>query len=347
MTTENRLGMLFGSGLSNPSFGSLLGVSSQPHSAFSLARLIEQSAPATPALPYFWYYVRPRFNALLENLKITDAQAKDGETKHTGVRKALNKHYWGIESEAANSLLIGSWGKLTRVRPSRDVDVLFLLPSSVYHQYQARADKRQSALLQEVKEVLRTTYSQTATMRADGQVIVLPFNTMPVEVAVGFRCQDGTIIYCDTNNGGSYKTSTAELEAAEIQASDQRWNGNTRALARMLKQWQRHCDVPLKSFQLERLAIEFLASWQFSHHDVFYYDWMVRDFLIFLIGKANTTLYMPGTYEAVPLGDDWLPKARKAYIAAYSACENEQGNYQVLAGNDWQEIFGTVIPAML
>jgi hypothetical protein len=34
--------------------------------------------------------------------------------------------------------------------------------------------------------------SQT-TMRGDGQVIVIPFNSTPVELSPGFRCSDGNI----------------------------------------------------------------------------------------------------------------------------------------------------------
>ncbi len=116
-------------------------------------------------------------------------------------------------------------------------------------------------------------------MRGDGQVVGMPFNTTPIEVAPGFRCVDGSTIICGTNDGGRYKNSTAEAEARDLAASDTRWSGNTRALARMMKQWQRECNVPLKSFQLERLAVEFLQAWPYSHHDLFWYDWMVRDFL--------------------------------------------------------------------
>jgi hypothetical protein len=171
-----------------------------------------------------WIYVRARFNRLLANLTITAAQSEDGETKEAGVRACLNRHYWGLSSETNNSLLIGSWGKKTRRRPSRDIDILFLLPPSVYRQFEQRTGNRQSQLLQEVKDVLARTYSQTS-IRGDGQVVVVPFNTIMVEVSPGFRCQDGSVIICDTNDGGRYKTSTSEAEASDLAASDARWNG--------------------------------------------------------------------------------------------------------------------------
>jgi hypothetical protein len=237
-----------------------------------------------------WQYVRRRFSLFLRNLILPPAQREDGQTKQAGVRACLNRHYWGTSSETANSLLIGSWGKGTQLRPPRDIDILFLLPSSVYHRFQQREDNRQSQLLQEVKDVLVGTYSQT-TMRGDGQVILIPFNSTRIELSPGFRCQDGSIITCDTNNGGRYRTSTAEVEEHELSASDTRWNGNTRALARILKRWQREHNVPLKSFVIERMALHFLERWPYSQHDVFWYDWMARDFFHWLLGYVNDADY--------------------------------------------------------
>src|SRR6478672_6690387 len=98
--------------------------------------------------------VYQRFEQFLLNIRITEEQAADGSTKHSGVRKCLNQHYYGHASESANSMLVGSWGKSTRVRPPRDIDVLFKLPYSVYEQYEKKSGNKQSQLLQEVKNVL-------------------------------------------------------------------------------------------------------------------------------------------------------------------------------------------------
>ena len=111
-----------------------------------------------------------------------------------------------------------------------------------------------------------------------------------------------------------------------------------------MKQWQREQNVPLKSFQLERLSVEFLATWGNNQRDHFWYDWMVRDFLAYLIGRANTFIYMPGTNEGVWLDNDWLFKAQTAYKRALTACEHEHDNYEILAGKEWQAIFGSPVP---
>lgn len=303
-------------------------------------------SPPTPPIVRQWLFVRRRFTRFLGNLTITEAQRQDADTKQSGVRACLNRSYWGTDSTSANSFPIGSWGKQTQVRPPRDVDIMFLLPAHVFHRFQGRVGNKQSQLLQEVKDVLDATYSSTR-LRADGQVIIVPFNSTAIEVAVGFRCNDGSVIICDTNNGGFYKSSTAEAEAAELNYADANYNGNVRALIRMLKQWQRECNVPLKSFQIERLAISFLQNWSFSYNDVFWYDWMIRDFFAYLINQAKTNLVMPVTGEIVPLGSDWLSRAQTAYAKAVDACENERANYEYLAGEAWQGIFGTLIPMSL
>jgi hypothetical protein len=180
-------------------------------------------------------------------------------------------------------------------------------------------------------------------MRGDGQVIDIPFNQTPVEVSPGFLCTDGSVLVCDTNNGGRYILSTAAAEEASLSVSDTSCIGNTRALARMMKQWQRENNVPLKSFQIERLAVEFMATWDHRQRDHFWYDWMVGDFLAYLHTRVNTFIYMPGTNEAVWLGSEWLSRAQTAYRCALKACEYKEGNYEILAGGEWQAIFGSAI----
>jgi Second Messenger Oligonucleotide or Dinucleotide Synthetase domain len=58
-----------------------------------------------------------------------------------------------------------------RLEGFSDLDMLFQLPYSVY---------QQSALLQAVKTSIEKTYS-TASIRADGQVILVPFNDVQVQ----------------------------------------------------------------------------------------------------------------------------------------------------------------------
>lgn len=289
-----------------------------------------------------WCYLTRRMEAFIENLAVTDSQARDGDIKQTGVRATLNRHYYNLESETANSMLTGAWGKHLRVRPPRDVDILFVLPWDVYYRFEQRAGNKQSQLLQEVKSVLGAEYTES-DIGGDGQVVVVRFASMPVEVVPAFELSDGQFWICDTNYGGTYRTTDPRAEIADLDASDQANGGVTRNLIRMMKQWQRHCAVPLKSYILERLAVELLRTWPYER-SYFWYDWLVRDFLAYLTSRISGGIIMPGTGEWIGLGEAWASHARIAYAAALRACDYERDNENVLAGYEWQTIFGAHIP---
>ncbi|KRR12394.1 hypothetical protein [Bradyrhizobium valentinum] len=94
----------------------------------------------------------------------------------------------------------------------------------------------------------------------------------------------------------------------------------------MMKQWQRENNVSLKSFQLERLSVEFLSNWESNQRDHFWYDWMVRDFLGYLIGRANT-------FGCTHTGGD-LHATRRQFSRRYRAIRLDETikDYELLAG---------------
>lgn len=293
-----------------------------------------------------WRYVRRRFRQFHANLQLTPDQIEDGRTKYRGVVAALNRHYWGTSSETDHLELVGSWAKGTPVRPPRDVDFIFQLPLEVYHRFEQRTGNKQSQLLQEVKAVLVNTYPQTS-MRGDGQVVVVPFNSYGIEVAPGFPATGGGCLICDSNDGGRYKWVHPAAELDSFNETDARFAGNVRKLSQMLKQWQRFCNVPIKSFQIEAIVKEALGTVTWGNCDEFWFDWLVRDVLAHLISRANGHFYMPATGELIHLGDDWLSRARSAHQRAVKACAYEYDNHEQLAGEEWQKIFGTMIPQVV
>jgi hypothetical protein len=113
------------------------------------------------------------------------AVAISGAVTRNGVVSCLNRHYYGLTSDTEHSFLIGSRRKDTAVRPPRDVDLYFLLPPDVYGRFQGHLWNRQSALLQEVKDILSDRYPNT-DMSGDGQVVLVRFETYSVEVVPAF-----------------------------------------------------------------------------------------------------------------------------------------------------------------
>lgn len=293
--------------------------------------------------PYRWIAVQPRFEQFHGNLSLTPRQFLDGMTKRRSVVGCLNRHYYGSASGTDNSFFIGSWAKGTAIRPPRDVDVYFVLPPAVHARFQSNLWNRQSALLQEVKGVLADTYPDT-DMSGDGQVVLVRFGSYSVEVVPAFLLTNNRYSICDTHDDGCYKQTDPWAEAGYIETFDKANNGNLRSLIRMLKAWQAWCAVPIKSFQLELLAADFLAHSPWRLMSFFWFDWICRDFFAYLYYRANTFVTVPGTRETIPLGNGWQSRAESAYWRAVKACENEARNSVEAAGEEWQKIFGPQIP---
>jgi tRNA nucleotidyltransferase (CCA-adding enzyme) len=102
----------------------------------------------------------------------------------------LNRYYYNSSSSTDNSFLIGSWAKHTRIRPPRDIDLVFVLPDDVYLRYENRVGNKQSQLLQEVRDVLRASYPRT-DIRGDGPVVGVGFGSFDVEVVPSFKLSSG------------------------------------------------------------------------------------------------------------------------------------------------------------
>jgi hypothetical protein len=111
----------------------------------------------------------------------------------------------------------------------------------------------------------------------------------------------------------------------------------------MLKAWQDCCSVPIKSFQLELLAADFLSQSPWRLYDFFWFDWITRDFFVYLYHRANSFITVPGTLETIYLGNDWQSRVETAYYRALEACDYEKHNLVDAAGEEWQKIFGPQI----
>jgi len=293
-----------------------------------------------------WAFVTRRFYSFQSNLAITDRQRQDGVTKFKGLVSTLNAAYRGHRSDSENAFMIGSWAKDTHIRRPRDVDMYYVLPTDVYNRFETYAlgVNKQSALLQEVKGKLLASYP-SSVIRGDGPVVLADFHGWTVEIVpVFYYCDTERSYYaCDTKNGGKYIKTMPLHEVEAIDAAEKRANNNVRPLIRMLKCWQSYCNVPIRSFHLELLAIEFLDSWSYKEYSLFFYDWMCRDFFKWMISRANNFVWAPGTYELMFLGDAWKSRAESAYGRAAKAEMFEQENKMVEAGEEWQKIFGNDI----
>ncbi|MFE9941640.1 SMODS domain-containing nucleotidyltransferase [Streptomyces hirsutus] len=282
-----------------------------------------------------------RFRQFLRNIAATESDIEDASRKTNGVAKKLHSHFYEEPYSDVYRKIIGSYGKGTQVRPPRDVDVLFLMPYTEFERYDSYSGNGQSALLQKVKSVIQERYSTTDKIRGDGQVVVVPFvGGHSVELLPAWRLENNRFVIPDTHDGGSWKIVDHGAEIKNVADSDSFNNGDTRNLIRMMKIWQQHCTVPIKSLVLELRAVRFLANWDYKGKGPLYCDWMVRDYLKELIERARYTHKIPGIKEKCEYGDAWLSRAESAYARAVKACNYEHENKHTEAAFEWRKIFG-------
>lgn len=285
--------------------------------------------------------VDKRFNTFLKNITLTQNQLEDAKTKYDGVCKKLHDYYYSnTPYTGSTKLLIGSYGKNTNIRPPRDVDVMFIMPYEKFEQYNSHEGNAQSQLLQDIRSILLEKYPDV-NIRGDGQVVVLPFEGgHNIELVPAWLLNNGKYYIPDTHEGGTWKTVDPKDEIKNIQDSDDRSNGNTRNLIRMIKAWQLECNVPIKSLAIELRAVNFLNNYQYYDKSAVYYDWMIRDYFAELLKHVNNTCKMPGLDEKIDYGDEWKSKAESALSRAIKACEYESKKDEYNATLEWKKIFG-------
>jgi hypothetical protein len=288
-----------------------------------------------------WNFVIPHFGSFLQELQLPNEDRLDADGKAERVARSLFARYYPSQFFTHSCYVkVGSYGKGTAGQPCTDLDMLFVLPDGVCGRISKLAGNKQSHLLREVKDALLTTFPKT-DLRADGQVIIAPFETYAVEVVPAFRLADGRFLTPNTVDGGSWRFSNPVAEYNYLHGADLASAGKATHLTMMAKAWKRECKVELKSTSIEVLAATFASEWPHRSQNLYWYDWMVRDFFAFLFQYINGRTRIVGTDEWIDLGSDWQTKLQTAYQRALKACQYEHDDWGIAATMEWQKIFGS------
>jgi hypothetical protein len=183
-------------------------------------------------------------------------------------------------------------------------------------------------------------------MRGDGQVVVISFTNYQIEVLPAFENSDGSFLYPDTNDGGSWKTTKPRLEIKAISDLHQAKNQNLRTLCKMIRSWKNYHGVAMGGLLIDSLAHNFLNSTTYYDDKSFtYYDWLIRDFLKYLSELQNTNhVLAPGSNQKVYIKKKFQTRAKKAHkfvLEAIEAQENKNANQK------WKKIFGRNFPSAI
>ena len=256
---------------------------------------------------------------------------------------ALSAYYHANAQAGAYLTIIGSAAKNTSMTPMGDGDGVFRMPVGTYARFNDYTGNGQSALLQEVRDVLTARYPRTR-IRGDGPVVVVEFTSGPnVEIVPGVLFSDGADSFhadCKvpvTRDGGSWENSDYGAEYDNVSSLNTATNGQYTRLIRYMKAWRRSCDATIKSLVLELMAAEFMCRWDRSRTGYIYDDWLVRDFLGHMVANYYSTYALP-TGKRVGTGVGWIDQAKRSLSDAMTACTLGESNpYYVTY---WRRVFG-------
>ncbi len=278
-------------------------------------------------------------------------QVKDGVTisiRYKNITRRLNTDFWNTASDTSHSLYVGSYGRNTAIQGFSDLDMVFELPSFLYHQYDAYVVNGQSALLQAVRSSMQHTYS-TSSVGADGQVIVVSFQDgITFEVVPVFINQAGSYTYPNANNGGKWYTTNPRPEIQAIRERNAACNGNLIPLCRMIRSWKQKWSVPISGLLVDTLAYQFIEYYEYRDKSFLYYDFMCRDFFKWMSEQNESQEYWkaPGSGQYVYGKGLFQYKAKRCYNIALEAVahENATPKQEWSAKQKWRDIFGTTFP---
>ncbi|WP_026464998.1 SMODS domain-containing nucleotidyltransferase [Adhaeribacter aquaticus] len=282
------------------------------------------------------------FGGFVNNLVIENQT--NIESRFATITKRLNLDFYGLNSNTENGIYIGSYGRNTAINGVSDLDIIFELPSELYYQYNNRVGNKQSQLLQDVRNSISKTYSQSK-VRGDGQVVVVEFKSDFIEVCPAFKETDNSFTYPDSNYGGSWKKTNPLPEAKAILELDKTSKSNLVNLCRIARAWKNKNGVKINGLLIDTFAYNFIK--QNSYYATLgfdKYDEFVQGFFYYLkeLDSNRKFWFAPGSNQKVyKKKSNFSSKAKKAYNLISEAIKNNESKtvYEI-----WRRVFGSQFP---
>lgn len=282
-----------------------------------------------------------KFEDFCDDIQVNDDEQNKWEKRIRKITKKLNKEYYDLTSEDENMVIVGSVGRNTAIKGVSDWDCIFSLPSEVYKRFDDYDSNGQSALLQEVKKVVKSLYS-TTDIKGDGQVVVISFGDGVIELVPGFEQSDGNYKYPDSNNGGSWKITKPIPEQEETTNMSDKTNSHYKYLSQLLRKWKNNIGFKFKGLLIDTMVKKFIDAdeqrEQISFSD---YSVLLVDLFEFLSKEDAEKAYWfaLGSNQQISNDDNgkFIKKAKKAYnklkdIGDEAELEEE---YRNLFGSDF------------
>lgn len=286
------------------------------------------------------------FQTFCDNLLVCSDKRNLIASRHDTIAKRINQDFRGLSGSISNTLYVGSYGRNTANGYLSDVDMIMILPYSIYEKYNSYYGNGQSALLNAVRNSIQKTYPNTS-IKGDGQIVEVSFSDgMKFEVVPAFECDNGSFCHADSNNGGSWKNTNPKPEIKAVAAADIAFNQNVRRLCRMARAWKHYCGVDIKSCLIDTLAIRFMRQWEYRDKSYLYYDYMSRDFFKYLADQKEGQYlwYAEGSNQVIFNYGNFRSKAKNAYEVSLEAITADSNGQEWTRNQKWRSIYGNRFP---
>jgi len=277
------------------------------------------------------------FNGLLDNLKVDNKT--DIATRRDEIAKALNKDTRSLDGSTKNQLMVGSYGRGTAIRGISDLDMVYILPSSLTAAY--RNETGPARILERTRQAILTRYPKTS-IRVDQCVVVVQFQNFKFEVQPVFENDDQSFSYPDTYTK-TWKTTKPRAEIDAIRERDGSTTGNLRNLCKMARAWKNANGVVMGGLLIDTLAYNFFQSTtEYDKVGTKSYDLLVRDFFKYLSEEEDHDHYAAlGSRQRVKVKKKFQHRAKKAYALCLDAIAAEGKSTM---SKKWKAVFGKPVP---
>jgi hypothetical protein len=290
------------------------------------------------------------FQKFLTNLNPTEIQLQHiKKTRESIDATLINDSRIFLNTQKQISFLTGSYSRKTIIRPIDDIDLYVRINYSRHVEGQSPR-----SILKLMASAIRKRYPNNTKVNIDSPCIVVTFSDYKFEIVPAFGYSDDQDLY-GIPAPGSKEWMNCYPNVPDKWLSDCNHFNNKLfiPLIKMLKQWNRHNKVGLKSFHLELLTEKVFGEVANIHsYPQGIYDWMycVRkaiwesDFPFIQEPEKNNTYVDAYLYEKTyrlrvirNKLDIGLKKAERAWNF-YTKRRN------VIAKNIWNQMFGPKYP---
>ncbi len=282
------------------------------------------------------------FSRFLDNIKIPEDDAEIISLRYHEITKSLNKRFRNTDSETANCLQVGSYGRWTGIRNISDLDMLYIMPKSLWDTYK----NSQYQILADTKDAIKARYPKTDA-KVDRLVVVVQYTDFKVEVQPVFEEEDDEgesfFMYPDSYYGGSWKITKPRQEIAAMTEFVRAKNSNLRMLCKMTRAWKNKSGEPLGGLLIDTLAHNFLSETD-DYDNVSFgsYNQMVEDFFFYLKDQSKQEYYLAlGSRQRVYVKHDFRKAAKSAYE------QSQKANAEIDESKKckkWRMVFGRNFP---